>query len=283
MQQWIKQLFILSTIVCASVIDATIHHYSPSHELNRSIASVDFDQANGTIDLSKFEKPFCMIGRGNPNLAFKKKLKILRRYQRKISRRSRNFKKNKKKETKATLHGSPKWVAIKHLRHKGFSWAEVDFAFFAMTLFGEARNLKSEDIEMVARVINNRRNGRSYRQTVTNLAQFSSWYYKNQRDNVKLLCPNTRYYKHWAKIIDVAKKHFFQEDQLLGSTHYFAPRNMVPRNRLPSWARGKYGARFGGHIFVFNKKEQTNVDKDKIFFIPKRAKKLGIRKGKIHF
>ena len=88
-----------------------------------------------------------MIGRGDPKTLFKDKLRVLKRYQRKIERKKSSFKRNRKKEKFASLHGSPKWITIKNLRAKGFSWNEIDFAFFSMTLFGEARNLKEHDIE----------------------------------------------------------------------------------------------------------------------------------------
>lgn len=273
------QLCMICTLLMGHVIDAKIHDLFFEHH----IESIRRPTSITEIDLSKFEKPFCMIGRGNPKLNFRKKLGILRRYQRKISRRRKDFRKNKRKEKYSTLHGSPKWVVIKNLRAKGFTWDEIDFAFFSMTLFGEARNLNNDDIGMVARVINNRRKGRSYRQTVTQLAQFSTWYYKNQRDNVNLLCPHPVHQKNWSKVVQVAAKHFHQNDDRLGSTHYFAPHNMVPKYRLPSWAKGKYGARFGGHIFVFKNKDQAKVEDDELFYIPEEAKKVRIRKGEVKF
>lgn len=263
-------------------MDASIHDLFVDHHQDY-VRIPSSQEVVLEIDLDKFEKPFCMIGNGDPKTPFKKKLEVVRRYQRKIDRKRKNFKKNKKREKVASLHGSPKWVTIKNLRAKGFSWNEIDFAFFSMTLFGEARNLKEHDIEMVARVINNRRKGRNYRQTVTDLAQFSTWYYKNQRDNVNLLCPHPIHTKNWRKVVKVATKMFHKDDTKLGSTHYFAPHNMVPKYRLPSWAKGKYGARFGGHIFVFKNKEQAKVSEDKLFYIPRKAEKVRIRKGKVKF
>lgn len=233
------------------------------------------------VDIKKFMKPFCMIGNGNQNQSFKKKLKILRRYQKKISRKTRDFRKNLSKEDKATLHGSPKWVAIKYLRHRGYSWKEIDFAFLSMTLFAEARNLNREDMGMVARVINNRRQGRSYRQTTTQLAQFSAWYYKNQRDNVKLLCPGKQYNKLWKKSVEVAYDYFEKDDNLLGSTHYFAPRNMVPRYRIPDWAKGNYAIGFGGHIFIVQKNQIDKDLKNKLVYIGRKNKKAKVVRGKI--
>lgn len=276
----IVHLCMIFTLLMSSTMDASIHELFFEHhrDLVRRPTS---QEVISEIELSKFENPFCMIGSGNSKAPFKKKLSTLRRYQRKISRKRKNFKKNRKKEKHASLHGSPKWITIKYLRAKGYSWDEVDFAFFAMTLFGEARNLKEKDIEMVARVINNRRKGRSYRQTVTDLAQFSTWYYKHQRDNVNLLCPHSIHTKNWQKVVRVATKMFHKDDELLGSTHYFAPHNMVPKYRLPSWAKGKYGARFGGHIFVFKNKEQAKVSEEKLFYIPRKAKNVRIRKGEV--
>lgn len=275
-------LCMILTLLTSRAMDASIHEFFFERHLD-SVRLPSSQMVVSEIDLKKFEKPFCMIGNGNAKQNFKKKLKTLRRYQRKISRKRKSFRKNKKKEKNATLHGSPKWVVIKNLRSKGFSWEEIDFAFFSMTLFGEARNLKEKDIAMVARVINNRRKGRTYRQTVTDLAQFSTWYYKNQKDNVNLLCPHSIHNKNWRKVVKVATKMFHRDDDILGSTHYFAPHNMVPKYRLPSWAKGKYGARFGGHIFVFKNKKQAKVSKDKLFFIPKKAKKVRIKKGKVRF
>ena len=238
------------------------------------------------VDLKRFETPFCMVGNGKHNQPFKKKLKTVRRYQRKISRKTRDFMANRAAEKKATLHGSPKWVAIKYLRHNNFSWVEVDFAFFAMTLFAEAKNLSEKNVEMVARVINNRRKDKSYMKAVTELAQFSSWYYKNQRDNSVMLCPGKEYHKHWAKIIKVAHKHFYKKDELLGSTHYFSPYNMVPRYRIPKWAKGNFAMSFGGHVFLVkeNMKEalKDQFKDKKLVYIPKNARKVKIYKGEIY-
>lgn len=234
------------------------------------------------IDLDLFEKPFCMIGNGSYDQSRKKKLQTIRNYQRKISRKSDSFKDNKKKEKKANLHGSPKWVAIKYLRHKGLTWKEVNFAFYTMTLFAEAKNLDEESMGKVAMVINNRKKDKSYIDTVTNLAQFSSWYYKNQRDNIVLLCPDKVYHKHWAKTVKVAAKFFNQENKNFKSTHYFAPRNMVPRYRLPSWAKGKHAVGYGGHIFIVKKTFQPDEEDKDVVFIPKSAKKVKVVRGKIY-
>lgn len=271
-------IFALLTTGCTSQKKAP-----SSKRIPASYAIDNNTYENQSIKLEKFDNPFCMIGHGKPELSFKKKLKILKRYQRKISRKTKDFFKNKKKESKSKLFGSPKWVAIRYLRARNYSWAEVDFAFFAMTLFGEARNLDDEDIEMVARVINNRRKTQNYRETVTRLAQFSAWYYKNQWDNVTLLCPSKSHQKNWKRVVQIAKKHFYEKDELLGSKHYFAPHNMRPKYKVPVWAKGKYAARFGGHIFVFNDKTQTNINKDQLFFIPKGANRLRIRKGEVQF
>ena len=84
------------------------------------------------------------------------------------------------------MHGSPKWITIKNLRAKGFSWNEIDFAFFSMTLFGEARNLKEHDIEMVVELSIIDVRVSNYRQTVTDLAQFSTWYYKKTKETMSI-------------------------------------------------------------------------------------------------
>lgn len=233
------------------------------------------------INVKKFYKPFCMIGNGKQSQSFKKRLNTLKRYQRKISRKTRDFRKNKKKENKANLHGSPKWIVIKYLRHRGYTWKEIDFAFLSMTLFAEARNLNREDMGMVARVINNRRKGRSYRDTTTELAQFSAWYYKNQLDNVTLLCPGREFNRLWKKSVEVAYKYFDKEDTLLGSTHYFAPRNMVPRYRIPDWAKGRYAIGFGGHIFIVGKKDIDESLKKNLVYIGRKNRKAKVVRGKI--
>ena len=188
-----------------------------------------------------------------------------------------------KKEKFASLHGSPKWITIKNLRAKGFSWNEIDFAFFSMTLFGEARNLKEHDIEMVARVINNRRKSRNYRQTVTDLAQFSTWYYKNQRDNVNLLCPHPIHNKNWKKVVRVAIKMFHKDDTKLGSTHYFAPHNMVPKYRLLLGRRGNMAPDSEGISLFLKIKTKQKSTKTSFFYIPEKAKRVRIRRGQVKF
>jgi spore germination cell wall hydrolase CwlJ-like protein len=247
-----------------------------------SIISLSFGAfTKSKLNVAKFDKPFCMIGNGNPKQKFKKKLHTLRRYQRKISRRPSSFRRNKRKEVKLNLHGSPKWVALKYLEHKGYSRTEVDFVFFAMTLFAEARNLSKRDMTMVARVINNRRKGRSYVNTVTELAQFSSWYYKNQLDNTTMLCPGKVFQKLWTKTIAVAVENFNKKDRLLGSTHYFAPKNMVPRYRVPAWAKGRHAIGFGGHIFLINKGTLDEDLQHKVVYLSKNIKKVTIEDDQI--
>lgn len=253
--------------------------------LNTLFAAKNTDglsSSNQSVELSKFEKPFCMIGNGRYDQSRKKKLNTLKKYQRKISRKKKDFKSNKTKEKKASLYGSPKWVAIKWLRHQGYSWEEVNFAFYAMTLFAEAKNLDEKSMGMVAKVINNRKRNKTYINTVTKLAQFSSWYYKNQRDNVVLLCPDEKYHQYWEKTIKVAYENFNQKDPHFKSTHYFAPRNMVPRYRVPSWAKGKHGVGYGGHIFLVKKNFKPKEKEKNVVFIPESKKKIKVVRGKIY-
>lgn len=231
------------------------------------------------VRLERFEKPFCMIGQGNPDAPFREKLSVLRRYQRQISRSSSDFRANRNLERRAALHGSPKWVTYRFLAHRGFTREEMDFAFFAMTLFGEARNLSEESMSMVAKVINNRRRGRNYANTVTELAQFSAWYYRNQRDNVDLLCPPSSQNQNWQRAVAVAAKHFNKEDTYLGSTHYFSPFNMVPRFRPPSWARGKWAVSYGGHIFLIN--PETYRGAKAPVKLPQNLTRVRARRGEI--
>lgn len=231
------------------------------------------------IDIQKFAKPHCFIGQGDHSASFKKKYKTLKRYQKRISRKKSSFRRNKKAEMKTRLRGTPNWIVEKSLKAKGYSKDEIEFAYFTMTLFAEARNSSEKDIEMVAKVINNRRKNKSYQQTVTKLAQFSSWYYKSQRDNVVMLCPSPIYFKHWGKIVKVAINHFYETNVHFKSTHYFAPYNMVPRYRIPTWAKGKYGVVYGGHIFLV-KKGYVSPEGLTAKYIPRKSKSIIIRGGK---
>ena len=233
----------------------------------------------GEIRLNRFKKPFCMIGNGNHNSSSKTKLRTLKRYQHKISRKKGKFYSNKRKERKATLHGSPKWITYKYLAHRKYSKKEIQFAFLAMTLFGEARNLDENSMEMVARVINNRKKKRNYADTVADLAQFSTWYYRNRRDNVSLLCPSLKHTKNWQRAVKVAYKHFNKRDKLLGATHYFSPYNMVPKYKTPGWSRGKHAVSYGGHVFLINKRKYKG--QKKVVYIPKRQKRLRAVRGRI--
>lgn len=245
--------------------------------------STELDKPAERLEMEKFDKPFCMIGNGKHDQPFKAKLKILKRYQKNISRKKQDFNKNKTLEKNLQLVGTPKWITYKYLKNQDFSNEEIDFAIFSMTLFAEAKNLDEKNIEMVARVINNRRKNKSYLESTTKLAQFSSWYYKNQRDNVIILCPGKIYHKHWAKIIAVAKKHFYYNDKLINSTHYFAPYNMVPRYKIPLWAKGKMAVRHGGHLFIVSKDYQSTDEELTPVFIPKNAQKVKIKNGKMVF
>ena len=241
----------------------------------------DEPQQRPEIDLTKFTKPFCMVGNGKHDQPFKNKVKTVKHYQRKISRKRKDFKNNLRAERKGKLFGSPKWVITRYMKAKNYTWEEIDFVAFAMTLFAEAKNLKPKDMEMVAKVINNRRKGRSYLNTVTELAQFSSWYYKNQYDNTILLCPGTIYHKLWEKTLKVAHATFQKEHESFKSTHYFAPRNMAPRYRVPAWAKGRYAVGYGGHIFLVDKNFRPEDDEKKVVFIPQNIKKVQIIKGEI--
>jgi len=231
------------------------------------------------IRFERFSEPFCMIGHGDPEAPFTQKLRTLRSYQRHISRKSVDFTANRSLEVKAALHGSPKWVTYRFLAHRQYTPEEIQFAFFAMTLYGEARNLSEQSMEMVAKVINNRRRGRNYADTVTDLAQFSAWYYRNQRDNVDLLCPERNQTENWQKAVRVARKHFNKEDQYLGSTHYFSPYNMVPRFSIPSWARGRNAVSYGGHIFLIDPKKYQG--EKSIIKIPKNHQRIRAVRGEI--
>lgn len=264
----------INFIIQLSII-CTIFYSAPSSAVN--MGSIRENPLNYKV----FEKPLCMIGNGKHNQSFKSKLKILKRYQKKLKRTRSHFRRNKKLEAQTKLVGTPRWVTVKYMRNKGYSWKDIDFTVFAMTLFAEAKNLDKEGVEMVARVINNRRKGRSYLQITTQLAQFSSWYYKNQRDNVITLCPGKAYHKYWKKIISVAKKQFYKNDNILNSTNYFAPHNMVPRYRIPVWAKGRHAIGFGGHIFLVKKNFKWHEKNKKSIFIPKNAKRIKIRRGKI--
>ena len=231
--------------------------------------------------LEIFRKPICILN--NSEYSNKRKIQIVRQFQKNISRNPKDFKKNKALEKKGLLKTSPKRLTYKYFLKKKYSVRQREFAFFLMTLFGEARNLKEKDIEMVARVINNRRHryNKSYVQTVTDLAQFSTWYYKNQKDNAILLCPGKEYHYLWQKVFKVAKEQFENSDLFLGSEHYYAPRNMSPRNRVPEWSKGRYAVGYGGHVFLVDKKFKAQNEDLKVVYIPKKTKKISIRKGKI--
>ncbi len=225
------------------------------------------------VDLSKFSSPFCVL-KTKQDISFRSKYRKLVKLQKHISRSPRHFYKNLKLEQQFKLHGSPKWLAYRYFKEKGFNDTEIEFAFFIMTLFGEARNLSEEGIEMVARVINNRRRGKSYVQTVTRLAQFSSWYYKNRRDNVALLCPSSLHNDNWKRVVKVAFEQFLEKDDFLKSKYYFAPYNMVPRNSIPYWAKGVHVVRFGGHLFLV---DEAFVEKHKhleMAYIDEEARKV---------
>jgi len=244
-----------------------------------SFILIDTTSGGETIRAEKFENPFCMIDRGDSEAPFAKKLTTLKRYQRRISRKSADFHSNKLLERELKLHGSAKWITYRFLKARQYTETEIEFAYFAMTLFGEARNLDEESMGMVARVINNRRRGRSYAATVTEMAQFSTWYYRNQKDNVILLCPQKKQTDNWRRAVEVAKAHFNKKDDYLGSTHYFSPYNMVPRFRPPIWARGKKAVSYGGHIFLVDKKKYKGSKK--ITQIPTDLNRIRAVRGEI--
>lgn len=231
------------------------------------------------LDLSKFETPVCLVG--NPGMTLSKRARLVRQMQKGISRKREDFRKNKSLERRFRLKGTAKYTVRQYAKKESFSPVEEEFLFFAMTLFGEARNLDEEGIEMVARVINNRRKGRSYVQTVTQLAQFSAWYYKHTADNAVLLCPSYKQYKNWKKVIKVAYEQFLEEDDFLQSSHYFAPRNMRPRNRIPQWAKDNLVVRFGGHVFLVNQdfRERNSTDELEVAYIKPDAKKIFFSNG----
>lgn len=96
-----------------------------------------------------------------------------------------------------------------------------------------------------------------------------------------MLCPGKQYNKLWKKTVEVASQYFEKDDELLGSTHYFAPRNMVPRYRVPKWAKGKYVVGFGGHIFLVGKNDIDESLKNKLVYIDKDVDKAKVVRGKI--
>lgn len=234
-------------------------------------------------NISIFKRPFCILG---PQTWWKKeneKLDIVKWHQRYIKKGPNFFNINRKLEKSTLLTGSPKQLTLDFFLNKGLSLTQIEFGLFVMTLFGEARNLHTRSIEMVARVINNRKGDRTYTETVTELAQFSTWYYTNQRDNTVMLCPSKEHQKSWKKVFKVAIKNFNRKDTFLGSKHYFSPYNMVPRYRTPEWAKGNYAVGFGGHIFLVDKKFKEKNKNLQVVYIPKNNEQVKVSDGVISF
>lgn len=237
--------------------------------------------AQRNMELDFIERPLCMLGDQYRGWSKRRKVRLVRKHQRRISRRTRMFMRNKKLETKGKLVGSPKYLTLQYLKEKGLNLKQIEFTVFAMTLFSEAKNLSEKDMGMVARVINNRRGNGTYLQTVTELAQFSAWYYKNQHDNAVLLCPGKQYDRLWEKTVKVAAKHFYKKDPNFKATHYFAPRNMSPRYRIPRWAKGRYAVAYGAHVFLVSKDFEPEEDDKEVIYIQRNKRRMKVKEGKI--
>lgn len=238
------------------------------------------DKYPSVVDLTRFEKPLCLVGK--QSMSKREKVNILREHQASISRKTADFRQNKLLERKSALKGTAKNILQKHFKKQKLNWVEQEFGYLLLTLFGEARNLDKENIEMVARVINNRKGQkRTYEETVTELAQFSSWYYKNQFDNVDLLCPDKKIAKNWDKVYRVAVEQFRSQDDFLKSKFYFAPHNMFPKHKLPRWSKGKHAVGYGGHVFLVSEDFKERNSDLEVVYIPANAKKMKVRRGKI--
>jgi len=231
-----------------------------------------------SIDTSAFSKPFCIIG--NSGWGTSKKVAALRELQTNISRKTADFYQNKELEKNLKLKGSPKYLASNYFKTIGLDKRQTEFAFFAMTLFSEARNLDTKEIEMVARVINNRKGGTTYSETVTELAQFSGWYYKNRHDNAVLLCPGKEHSENWNKVVKIAAEQFEKKDAFLKSKHYFAPNN-IPNNKLPQWAKGNLAINFGGHVFLVDSDFKANNEDLDVFYIDDSVKQLRVNNDQL--
>lgn len=133
-----------------------------------------------------------------------------------------------------------------------------DFTALTITLFGETSGEPIEGKVAVGNVIRNRvkaqrRFGTTYRAVCHAKGQFSCWWpYGGQENYERVMALARSFAEKTALPLPIASLAVFQEcgfiaegilggqlrDNTHGSTHYFAPRAMVPLGRVPDWAVG---------------------------------------------
>jgi N-acetylmuramoyl-L-alanine amidase len=145
-----------------------------------------------------------------------------------------------------------------------------DLQALALTLFFEAGGEPVEGAIAVGCVIRNRvahpkRFGTTYRAVVHAKSQFSCWWPWGGLKNFEHIIAASEALRHNLVLpfneIELAE---FQEccyvaegiiggqikDRVRGATHYYAPEAMVPKGRVPDWAKGlSPAAKVGGHLF----------------------------------
>jgi N-acetylmuramoyl-L-alanine amidase len=128
-----------------------------------------------------------------------------------------------------------------------------DLQIVALTLFGEARGEPIEGIVAVGSIIRNRalkspQFGNNFRGVCLRKWQFSCWLPQGGQTNYDLVMAAAR-----SLLIGNVTGPALKEclwvaggllegslrDNVRGADHYYAPKAMSPRGRVPSWAQGK--------------------------------------------
>lgn len=147
-----------------------------------------------------------------------------------------------------------------------------DVQALTLTLFGEVRHEPLEGILAVAAVVKNRtlqqqRFAPDYRGVCLAKSQFSCWWPfggKSNFDTIMAIAdiwltkdiftenfPQRRAFFQCKYIAEgVVTGKLYNRSVVGASTHYYAPEAMIPRGRVPEWAKNRVPtATIGGHIF----------------------------------
>lgn len=144
----------------------------------------------------------------------------------------------------------------------------------AITLYGEARGEQVEGRIAIASVIRNRVNtdlggdqkpdwwGEDYKGVCLAPWQFSCWTPKGGEQNYAEIMSVVRAAVNGAAIGPIMRECAWIafgiiggdiRDRVKGATHYYNPAAMVPKNRVPDWAKGKTPvALVGSHLFFLS-------------------------------
>lgn len=132
---------------------------------------------------------------------------------------------------------------------------EWERQMFARTLLGECGRCDDREVRWIAHVVLNRLRSGRYGEEIGDVVtyrrrgvyHFATW--DPAQNRLEATGPHVDRSRAFRRMLAIADAAWQEPDPTGGATNFYHPRSMVPRGRVPRWAKGRAGVRVGGAVF----------------------------------